>query len=236
MAQLEWFKKDCERNGNSYYDAYRKGENYEEINVRTNIKPVLFEYWKKKVTESENEPQTRDAQMRDRWLFTGSTYRKMVEPLHIAEHYKKGCSNYLEDRPPHFEKLEEWERADCAKKSRTVRKEDQKAEKNKAPTLTDDSCFWARVEEAALKLRQLENGGESSEGIREELTEFGDHVMKLVDNCELSRDAFFEESSFMVWWEQYWKMLQGEPEPAQASKFIAFMTTGGYKNYVRSAN
>ncbi|KAF3796584.1 hypothetical protein EJ110_NYTH01685 [Nymphaea thermarum] len=239
MAQLEWFMKFCEKGGCNYYDFYKRSENFgrENVNVGTDIKIFLVDYWEKEVKKVENKPQTQDAQFRDRWLFGGNNYRRMVEPLHIAEYYKKGGTDYLNHREAHFAKLEGWEQADSAKKEKkgaAPMKEEPKG-KNAPPNVTHDSCFWARVEEAALKLPELKKGGEAK--IRQELREFEDYVMKLVNDYWLSPDAFYEESSFMVWWRRYWEMLQREePDSDRDSRpFIVFMDKGGYRNYVNSA-
>ncbi|XP_031492378.1 senescence-associated carboxylesterase 101-like isoform X2 [Nymphaea colorata] len=242
MAQLEWFMKFCKKGGYNYYDYYKRSQTFgrEEVNVRTDIKTFLVDYWEKEVKKVENKPQTQEAPFRDSWLFGGNNCRRMVEPLHIAEYYTKGGKDYLKHREPHFAKLEGWEQADSAKKEKTgaaPMKEEPKG-KSAPPNVTHDSCFWAHVEEAALKLPDLENGGEAKkEEIRQELREFEDYVMKLVNDYWLSPDAFFEGSSFMVWWRRYWEMLQRvEPDSDRDSRpFIVFMSKDGYLNYVNSA-
>ncbi|KAM0033622.1 putative carboxylesterase [Helianthus debilis subsp. tardiflorus] len=104
----------------------------------------LNQYWKDTVKEKDRMPQKEGAKLRKCWLYGGTNYRRIVEPLDIAEHYKNGKTNYLNDRSDDYKLLEKWSDED---------KRDSKSsevKRNKAASLTEDSCFWAHVEEALI--------------------------------------------------------------------------------------
>ncbi|KAI3784762.1 hypothetical protein L1987_43867 [Smallanthus sonchifolius] len=73
--------------------------------------------------------------------------------------------------------------------------------RNKAASLTEDSCFWAHVEEALISLRELEN--EPSSNNEEKLEKFEAYVMRGIKNYSVSPDIFLEGSSLMEWWKKY---------------------------------
>ncbi|CAN6479128.1 unnamed protein product [Victoria cruziana] len=205
MARLEWYKKECEMKNTTYYDCYKSRSTEKDIDV-IKFKNILSNYWKEKVKEAENKPQLPDARMSVRWLYGGVTYKRMVEPLEIADHYRKtGRSDYMAKRPRHYELLDKWHEEDDRKNRKVKRKTE------KGASLTDDSCFWAHVEEAALWLNELKKQGRGkTDELWIKLREFEGYVMKLVDNYELSTEAFLDNSSFMEWWMEYEKELEPE--------------------------
>ncbi|KAH7854641.1 hypothetical protein Vadar_016255 [Vaccinium darrowii] len=78
--------------------------------------------------------------------------------------------------------------------------------RNRACSLTEDSCFWARVEETMISCKLLRNGEtipEVEESQRENLVKFEDYVMDLVRKHAVSTEVFLKQSSFMQWWEDY---------------------------------
>ncbi|CAI0407853.1 unnamed protein product [Linum tenue] len=73
--------------------------------------------------------------------------------------------------------------------------------------MTEDSCFWADVEEALFAVRLLKQkgsggGGKSSEA-KNRLVEFQRYVMEQIGNFAVDSEIFLGESSFMVWWKEF---------------------------------
>ncbi|KAF3778870.1 EDS1B protein [Nymphaea thermarum] len=223
MALLEWYMKRCEEGEMDYYDCFKERSAERDYDV-INFKNILNRYWKEKVEEAENNPQTSDVPLRDRFLFSGTTYRLMVEPLDIADYYRKPRNrDYMnKKRAPHYVTLEKWHE-DSLKSKKEEPKE------MKAKTLTEDSCFWAHVEEAALMVKELkgrrEKGDMELDVLRNELKNFEGYVWKLISNFSLSTTVFSENSSFMKWWKQY------ESELKHNSEFTSYMKSGGYLRY-----
>ncbi|GJZ79764.1 senescence-associated carboxylesterase 101-like protein, partial [Tanacetum coccineum] len=69
-------------------------------------------------------------------LNNGNNYKRMIEPLDIAKHYRKLETNYFATRSNHYKLLEKW--WDDEKKDLNPN------EKMKASNLNVDSCFWDR--------------------------------------------------------------------------------------------
>ncbi|ONI20503.1 hypothetical protein PRUPE_2G019500 [Prunus persica] len=235
MVYLEWYKKDSKGREIGYYDMYKNKWNRSDINVEE-FKKKLSNYWQDSVEEVENKPQKEGTAFRTRWLMGGTTYRRMMEPLHIAEYYKdKDGKNYREERLKHFILLEKWlkeeeERkvAERIRRGETVEEGPSKSKAlNVASSLTDDSCFWAHVEEALILCNQLENGQPSlREQCKQKLIEFEEYVLDALKNFAVTPDIFLKYSSFMAWWKQYNKIVG-----SSTTQLARIMTDGTYRDY-----
>ncbi|XP_010254891.1 PREDICTED: senescence-associated carboxylesterase 101-like isoform X2 [Nelumbo nucifera] len=228
MANLEWYKKLSKGKG-GYYDCYKNKHEMRDIHVEK-FKKELTNYWKEKVEEAEKKPQKEGAQLRTRWLYGGTNYRRMVEPLDIAAYYRRkepNCSTPGEKdycskgRSSHYRLLEKWQ-AEEAKQASGEKK------KVTAASLTEDSCFWARVEDARTLLEN--NGGTESvtdESMIEKMEEFENYVMDLIEKLAVSPEIFLEGSTFMQWWNQYEQILECD----RSSPLIDYMRVHRYRNY-----
>ncbi|KAM5581549.1 senescence-associated carboxylesterase 101-like [Rosa sericea] len=225
MAFLEWYKKDSKKHKIGYYDRYRNQGNISDVNVNE-YKKKLMNYWEDSVTEVENKPQIEGAHFRVRWLWAGTNYRRMVEPLHIADYYRDGGKNYKTDgkRPKQFILLEEW--------LTKVVKPEATPSKSKRDTvgssLNEDSCFWAHVEEARILCKLVKNGSvEEKERAVQELKNFEADVYGSLKNYALSPEIFLEKSSFMQWWKEYKAVV----EQPYSSLLLEFMKDRNYEAY-----
>ncbi|XP_016649281.1 PREDICTED: senescence-associated carboxylesterase 101-like [Prunus mume] len=236
MVYLEWYKKDSKGREIGYYDMYKNKRNRSDFNVQE-FKKKLSNYWQDAVEEVENKPQKEGAAFRTRWLMGGTTYRRMMEPLHIAEYYKDNDGkNYIEKRPGHFILLEKWLKdeekgkvAERIRRGETVEDGPSKSKaQNVASSLTDDSCFWAHVEEALILCNQLEKGQPSfqeKEQCKQKLREFEEYVLDSLKNFAVTPDIFLKYSSFMAWWKQYNKIV------GSSTQLAHIMTDGTYRDY-----
>ncbi|KAL0554906.1 hypothetical protein IC582_008836 [Cucumis melo] len=199
MAKLEWYKKKCKFDNIGYYDSYKNQMSEPDIRV-AEFKKILQVYWENKVEEAERKPLRDGAPFDVKLLFGGTNYRRMVEPLDIAEHYRKGLKDYKSHRPKHYTKLEQW--------FKDLKTPDSSSMQEEAVSsiLTVDSLFWVHVEEAILAC-DLVREGDCSEEEREaelaKLTEFEDYVLELMRNYAVSSEIFLPHSTFMKWWEEY---------------------------------
>ncbi|KAL6139645.1 hypothetical protein ACLB2K_057947 [Fragaria x ananassa] len=230
MAFLEWYKKDSRQHKiGGYYDRYRHLLSEQDISV-DHFKKVLMNYWQDCVTEVENNPQIEGAHFRFHWLWAGTYYRRMVEPLHIADYYRNGGKNYKTDgkRPKHFILLEEW--------LPKVIKPEAAPNKSKRETvgsrLNDDSCFWAHVEEARILCTLVNNGSvEEKERslVLQELKIFEAYVYGSLENYALSPEIFLETSSFMQWLTEYYGVVD-QSFPSLLLDFMRDRNDQAYKN------
>ncbi|XP_076892438.1 senescence-associated carboxylesterase 101-like [Bidens hawaiensis] len=224
LTYMEWYMKTRKTIG-GYYDAYKNPTN--DIEKRScqeirKIRGTLNAFWKKTVEENDQIPQQEGAKLRTRWLHSGTTYRRMAEPLDIAEYYKMGKHNYMRYRSDHYKMLEKWSDEDTKNS-----KLGSEGKRNKAASLTEDSCFWARVEESLISLRDITYEWKASVNIEHELEEFEAYVMREINKHSVSPDIFLEGSSFMKWWNEY-KAHKGA---AYASEFAQFMNSKIYESY-----
>ncbi|KAM5581553.1 senescence-associated carboxylesterase 101 [Rosa sericea] len=247
MAKLEWYKKDSKQKHIGYYDMYKKQGNTCDINVNE-YKRKMLNYWEDSVIEVEDAPQIEGAHFRVRWLYGGTNYRRMIEPLHIAEYYKDGKKNYINggERPKQFILLEQWlkQKQEEEKKKKQEQEQEPKQEKEKpkaspgnkkremvSASLTEDSCFWAHVEEAIILCNLLKNGGSTTDAEKVEyegkLKEFEAYVWDALKDYAVSPEIFLRESSFMHWWKDY----EGVTADLSGSLLGQFMGGGTYKKY-----
>ncbi|RDX67441.1 Peroxidase 63, partial [Mucuna pruriens] len=211
MAQLEWYKKDSKIRKIGYYDSYKENCSTSDQDV-SKYQKSLTNYWKDMVEEGEMKPQTEGAAFRTRWLYGGTNYRRMVEPLDIAEYYKNGGKDYVQNqRSRHYKVLEEW----LEEEKKDTSDSNSSSRKNVELILTIDSCFWAHVEEALLLCKQLQNVQSSvtEKEATKKLLEFEEYVYGLLKRYQVSPEIFLEKSSYMKWWNQY-KGISGKPELA----------------------
>ncbi|KAF3622838.1 putative senescence-associated carboxylesterase-like [Capsicum annuum] len=202
MAWLEWYKKVTLNEG-GYYDCFKLSgsRSRNEVISRQEIVKhhrTLNKYWKRMVAEVEKMPQREEAVFRTRWLYAGTNYRRMVEPLDIAEYYMKlGNTDYVNlGRSEHYKQLEKWMIEDEPSGSGNNR--------TKAVSLTEDSCFWAYVEEAIISSKRLRQGSsEEKENSMRELAKFGEYVMSLIRRYSVTSEIFQPHSSYMKWWQDY---------------------------------
>ncbi|XP_076916906.1 senescence-associated carboxylesterase 101-like [Bidens hawaiensis] len=226
LTYMEWYMRTMRKKG-GYYDAYKDITRnhmkitHQEIAIHHGR---LVIYWRKLVEEKNRMTQKESAMLRKRWLLGGTNYRRIVEPLDIAEYYRKGQTNYMKYRSNHYILLEKW--SDEGKMNSIYGKE----KRNKAVSLTEDSCFWAHVEEALISLQNLVNRWSANINIptiEQKLENFEAYVMHEIKSYSVSPDIFLEGSSFMKWWDEY-KEHKGT---AYASKFAQFMNDKRYKSY-----
>lgn len=226
MAYLEWYKKDCKAKGIGYYDSYKNLNSFSDNDV-TKFKKLLTNYWRKLVEDAERKPQKEGASMRETWLYAGTNYRRMVEPLDIAEYYKqKGKRDYhTNGRSKHYILLEQWQKERAEKLAGAP---NDKKKQNVAGNLTEDSCFWMNVEEALISCKQLKDGSDvEKQSAREHLNVFEQYVMDEINNYAVSPEIFLEKSSFMNWWKDFQEII----ETSHDSPLSGFMKKCRYRQY-----
>ncbi|XP_030968668.1 senescence-associated carboxylesterase 101-like [Quercus lobata] len=202
MAYFEWYKKNCKEKGVGYYDAYKDSNNISDIEAES-IKRSLTTYWNELVDQEEKRPRTVGASHRTNSLFGGTNYRRMIEPLDIANYYNAGKQDYInKGRSKHYINLEQL----LKEMEKPSSGPNEIKRQNMVSSLTKDSCFWAHVEEALISCKVLSSKGSSVEeknSAKEELFEFEKYVLDLMKNYAVSPEIFLPRSSFMKWWGKY---------------------------------
>nr|XP_023873199.1 senescence-associated carboxylesterase 101-like [Quercus suber]POE84896.1 senescence-associated carboxylesterase 101 [Quercus suber] len=200
MAYLEQYKKVSKEYKVGYYDRYKNEIDRSDIEL-VKHKKFLTCYWEEMVDQAEKRPQTVGASLRTRSLFGGTNYRRMIEPLDIADYYKAGKQDYInQGRSKHYIILEQL----LKETEKPSSGPNELKKQNVASSLTEDSCFWAHVEEARISCKLL-SSGESNDMEKEtnKLIEFENYVYSLMKNYAVSSEIFLPKSSFMTWWREY---------------------------------
>ncbi|XP_027359287.1 senescence-associated carboxylesterase 101-like [Abrus precatorius] len=149
MAQLEWYKKQTKNQGIGYYDSYKNMKALADGDVVVIHKNLVI-YWEKMVEKAKIKPQKGGAAFRKSWLYAGTSYRRMVEPLTIAEYYRQGGKDYVINRPQHFVLLEEWFKNETTK----VKWNSNRTSSVDTFFTVEDSHFWECVEKALISRQQ----------------------------------------------------------------------------------
>ncbi|GLJ28530.1 hypothetical protein SUGI_0561320 [Cryptomeria japonica] len=221
MAQLEWYKLCCSDLG--YYDAFKEKFNKRDIDANLII-GKLASFWDEIVEMVDKHQLPSDFQSQNKWINAGNAHRKLVEPLEIANYYQKGgnSGNYLSAgvRPHRHEVLEKW--LNDKNQTRTGR---ERRPRTKFASLTEDSCFWAHVEEALKTLQhQVLNATQI-----ESLEKFEDYLGNMIENRSISAEIFLEGSTFIKWWQQYRELRHQSQQWQARSPLFNFMDSRGWE-------
>ncbi|KAK1277818.1 hypothetical protein QJS04_geneDACA016552 [Acorus gramineus] len=188
-----------------YYDAFNRRSSKRDN--RANMHRIkLASFWEEVVSMVEMNQLPHDFGRLRKWVYASHSYKLLVEPLDVAEYYRKwksGEPHYLgQGRPRRYRVFDKWwEEAFGGTKEGRVRR--------RYAGLTQDSCFWGRVEEAKEWLKRVERGGGGEgeeEGVMvllERLRGFEEYARGLVGRREVSEDVVVERSSYWVWMERW---------------------------------
>eukprot|EP01018_Ginkgo_biloba_P029711 Gb_22765 [translate_table: standard] len=214
MAEIEWYKKSCKASDVGYYDSFKMHN--DERDFHANLARLkLGGFWDEIIEMVEQHELPDDFEAQNKWINAGTAYRRLVEPLDIANYYRLGkhedSGHYLSNgRPRRYKTLEKW----LHEKER-IRKREAKRGRSRPASLTIDSCFWARLEEVRDSLCDSED--------------FEKRVKQQIESFGLSEDILLENSSFIKWW----KTLT--PQHKSNSPLSEFMREEGWKKYSHSA-
>lgn len=221
MIYIEWYKKKSKMSRVGYYDRFKthlaSSASPFDVDIEKR-KTEVNDYWISLVEEVEKKPQSEKSVLKTRSLFSGNNYRRMVEPLDIAEYYYNGGRKYrTSGRSRHYDMLEKWFREGNPKEPLRGKETDL------SELLTFDSCFWSEVEEALISINELKK---TQEGEREvllrKLVRFEEYVWERISKREVSPEIFLEKSSFMKWWKEYKDVVKvfGSSSPSELTKFM----------------
>ncbi|XP_057826072.2 lipase-like PAD4 [Cryptomeria japonica] len=230
MAEVEWYKGRCTK-GSGYYDTFKQHGEKPEFHVNL-ARIKLRAFWDEIVEKEEKHVLPSDFRCQNKWINAGTAYRRLVEPLDIAYYYRRQKDNksYLSDgvRPHCHIVLEKW----LKEKDQTRAGRDNKY-RTKFASLTLDSCFWARIEEACQALTNLQKEQDQHQVLNaslQECLEFENYIWDIISNKSISVEVFLEQSSFMNWWKQYSSYLQLQtPQWISSSPLFNFMANETWK-------
>ncbi|CAL5214613.1 unnamed protein product [Lathyrus oleraceus] len=201
-AQIEWYKRWCDEQDDEmgYYDTFKTRESSKR-EMRVNMyRLTLARFWNSVIDMIEKNELPHDFDQRAKWVNASQFYKLLVEPLDIAEYYgkekhvKKG--HYIEHgRERRYEIFDRWW------KNREVTSGEENKERSKFASSTQDSCFWAKVEEARDWLNGMRSERDNNKLaiLWEKIENFEKYAIGLIENKEVSNDVLAKNSSYSLW-------------------------------------
>lgn len=204
-AQIEWYKTWCDEQDDQmgYYDSFKsRGSSSSKRDMKVNINRCkLARFWNNIIDMLERGELPHDFDKRAKWVNTSHFYKLLVEPLDIAEYYGKGMhitkGHYMQHgRERRYEIFDRWWKDKTVSTGREENKE-----RSKFASLTQDSCFWARVEEARdwLNCVRSERDTNKLALLWDKIENFEKYAINLIENKEVSSDVLFKNSSYSIW-------------------------------------
>lgn len=176
IKKLEAYKSKCALHKVGYYDAFKISNDKEDFHANV-ARLELAGIWDEIIEMLKRHELPDGFEGQKEWIDLGTRYRRIVEPLDIANYYRH-LKN--EDTGPYVEKGRP-KRYKCTQRWR----EHAMGLPNEFP----GSCFWAEVDELWIKA--------GSPGIRESVMLLESKVQKWIQDGELGEDVLLENSTFM---------------------------------------
>ncbi|KAI5582569.1 hypothetical protein BDE02_07G094100 [Populus trichocarpa] len=201
-AEIEWYKALCDRSDDQmgYYDSFkRRGASKRDFKVNLN-RHKLAQFWDNVIDLMESNQLPHDFHRHGKWVYSSQSYKLLVEPLDIAEYYRTGMhhskGHYINHgRERRYQIFDRW--------WKNVRVEENK--RSKFASLTQDTCFWAKVEEARGLLDDVGNTRDPSHSafLWKNMDGFANYAKALVEAKEVSIDVVAKNSSYSLWLKDY---------------------------------
>ncbi|KAK3225664.1 hypothetical protein Dsin_005526 [Dipteronia sinensis] len=186
LESLEGYKAKCEAHEVSYYDSFKASKCPDDFNA--NVKRLALAGMWDEIMEMLKKYDLPDGfEGCPKWVSLGTRYRRIVEPLDIANYYRhlknEDTGSYMKKgRPRRYRYTLKW--LEYAQP---------------LPTGTySESSFWAEVEE----LIQTSNRN-PFEDVQAKVSLLESQVKTWIDNGVLGGDIFLENSTFVNWWKSH---------------------------------
>ncbi|KAJ3677454.1 hypothetical protein LUZ60_003178 [Juncus effusus] len=184
LNSLNKYRTTCELKGISYYDSFKLQKNIEDFNA--NVKRIELAGLWDEIVEMLRRNELPDCfENRAEWVNLGTVYRRLVEPLDIANYYRHGKnedtgSYLLKGRPRRYRYTQRWH---------------EQAQRKEMGS-SSESCFWAVIEELQFEM----GNNKTFVDVRERLVNLELQMLNWLRSGSIGPDVFFKYSSFVVWW------------------------------------
>ncbi|KAJ4762321.1 alpha/beta-Hydrolases superfamily protein [Rhynchospora pubera] len=184
LSSLGQYKSTLELRGISYYDSFKQQRNLEDFNA--NVKRLELAGLWDEIVEMLRRRELPDCfEGRAEWVNLGTIYRRLVEPLDIANYYRHSKnedtgSYLLKGRPRRYRYTQRWH---------------EQAQRIEVGS-SSDSCFWAMVEELQFDM----GNNKAYVDVKERLLKLESDMVNWFNSGNLGRDVFLSSCSFVVWW------------------------------------
>lgn len=217
-AQIEWYKTSCDESENQmgYYDSFKRRQASKRDNQVNLFRIKLASFWDNVINKIDNNELPHDFHRRRKWVNAAHFYQLLVEPLDIAEYYRSG--EHLK-KGHYLMNGRERRHVTFAKWWRDKNNVEEESKRSKFASLTQDSCFWAHVEEARELLEKVRREKNSSNVAQlwQGIDEFERYARNLIESKEVSTDVLAKYSSYSMWVEEVRELrlqMQQFPHPS----------------------
>ncbi|XP_014502164.1 lipase-like PAD4 [Vigna radiata var. radiata] len=204
-TEIQWYKSWCDQQVDQmgYYDLFKRRRNTsKKMAMKVNMnRHKLARFWNDVIEMWERNELPHDLAVREKWVNASHFYKLLVEPLDIAEYYGKGThttkGHYLQHgRERRYEVFDRWWKDGIAAAA-----EENNERRSTFASLTQDSCFWARVEEARDWLNSVRSESDTSKlaVLWDNIEKFEKYAVELINNKEVSEDVLAKNSSYSTW-------------------------------------
>ncbi|KAK7304564.1 hypothetical protein VNO77_42445 [Canavalia gladiata] len=185
MRDLESYKATCETHkGKGYYDAFKVQR--EAMDFQANVKRlVLAGVWDEVIEMLKRYELPEEFEGKAKWVELGTKYRRLVEPLDIANYYRhlknEDTGPYMiKARPKRYRYTQRW-----LEHAKRVPKE-----------FISESTFWAELEE----LWGWINSKKPFDDVKERVLQLEQDIKRWIDTGELTKNVFIKDPNFIKWW------------------------------------
>lgn len=184
LKSLNDYKRTCELHGVSYYDSFKLQREVHDFNA--NVRRLeLAGLWDEIVEMLRRRELPDGFEGREEWVNLGTLYRRLVEPLDIANYYRhsknEDTGSYLsKGRPRRYKYTQKWHE-----------------QLQRIPFGSSlESCFWAMAEELQAEMINCK----SFEDLKDRVAKLESDTHGWFTSGNLGKDVFLSSSSFVIWW------------------------------------
>uniref|UniRef100_A0ACD5YFH9 Uncharacterized protein n=1 Tax=Avena sativa TaxID=4498 RepID=A0ACD5YFH9_AVESA len=184
LKYLNEYKRTCELHEVSYYDSFKLQREVHDFN--SNVRRLELAGLWDEIIEMLRRRELPDAfEGREEWVNLGTSYRRLVEPLDIANYYRhsknEDTGSYLcKGRPRRYKYTQKWR--------------EQSLRIPLGSCL--ESCFWAISEELQAEMIN----GKSFQDLKDRVGKLESDALGWFTSGCLGKDVFLSSSSFVIWW------------------------------------
>ncbi|KFK34490.1 hypothetical protein AALP_AA5G152400 [Arabis alpina] len=191
--EIQWYKDRCDASEEKlgYYDFFKRHSLKRDFKVNLS-RSRLARFWDRVFEMIEKNELPFDFHLGNKWIYASQFYQLLAEPLDIAFFYKHRDStsvgHYLDkgNRPKRYEMMDKWWR-----RERKPIKE--KFARTRHASATQDTCFWAKLEEAKEWLDEIRSENSTNAQRRsllwQKIVGFESYADTLVKKMEVSEDV-----------------------------------------------
>nr|WPA93990.1 PAD4 protein [Saussurea medusa] len=213
-AQIEWYKDLCDKSDDQlgYYDSFKlRGASKRDFKVLMNV-IKLGDFWDNVIDMLEKNQLPHDFHKRAKYVNASQFYKLLVEPLDISEYYRSGkhrkIGHYVKyGRERRYKIFDKWWkereafRGNDNDNNNSISGSINNSRRSKFASLTQDSCFWAKLEEAREWVEKVRSENEPRRvmALWANIEKFEQYARGLVERKEVSIDVLAKNSSYMNW-------------------------------------